>query len=123
MASYLCCQVIVKRNGKMNSEIKNVLMEEMAKMGKESLSSTEILDLLEHNDKLRYAMHGDYCRQMHKQDILDEIEYRNSEENANISIDDDTLEDMLEDYENKLEEDDEWHLHLVNTFRKFEIIE
>ena len=107
----------------MNSEIKNVLMEEMAKMGKESLSSTEILDLLEHNDKLRYAMHGDYCHEMHKQDILDEIEYRNSEENANISIDDDTLEDMLEDYENKLEEDEGWHLHLVNTFRKFEIIE
>ena len=98
-------------------------MEEMAKMGKESLSSTEILDLLEHNDKLRYAMHGDYCHEMHKQDILDEIEYRNSEENANISIDDDTLEDMLEDYENKLEEDEGWHLHLVNTFRKFEIIE
>lgn len=107
----------------MNSEIKNVLMKEMAKMGKESLSSTEILDLLEHNDKLRYAIHGDYCHEMHKQDILDEIEYRNSEENANISIDDDTLEDMLEDYENKLEEDEEWHLHLVNTFRKFEIIE
>ena len=31
----------------MNSEIKNVLMEEMAKLGKDSLSSTEILELLE----------------------------------------------------------------------------
>lgn len=107
----------------MNSEIKNVLMEEMAKLGKDSLSSTEILDLLEHNDKLRYALHGDYCHQMHKQDILDEIEHRNNEENANIIIDDDTLEIVLEDYENRLEENDEWHLHLMNSLRKFGIIE
>ena len=107
----------------MNSEIKNVLMEEMAKMGKESLSSTEILDLLEHNDKLRYAIHGDYCHEMHKQDILDEIEYRNSEENANISIDDVTLEDMVEDYENCLDNTTDWHTHLIETFEKFGIIE
>lgn len=63
----------------MNSEIKNILMEIMAKMGKESLTSTEILDLLEHNDKLRYAIYGDYCKQMHKQDILNEIEFVNEE--------------------------------------------
>ena len=107
----------------MNSEIKNVLMEEMAKLGKDSLSSTEILELLENNDKLRYAIHGDYCRQMHKQDILDEIEYRNSEENANIIIDDDTLEIVLEDYENRLDDTDEWHTHLINSLRKFYVIE
>ena len=107
----------------MNSEIKNVLMEEMAKLGKDSLSFTEILELLENNDKLRYAIHGDYCRQMHKQDILDEIEYRNSEENANITIDDDTLEIVLEDYENRLDDTDEWHTHLINSLRKFYVIE
>ena len=107
----------------MNSEIKNVLMEEMTKLGKDSLSSTEILELLENNDKLRYAIHGDYCHQMHKQDILDEIEYRNSEENANITIDDDTLEIVLEDYENRLDDTDEWHIHLINSLRKFYVIE
>ena len=107
----------------MHSEIKNVLMEEMAKLGKDSLSSTEILELLENNDKLRYAIRGDYCRQMHKQDILDEIEYRNSEENANITIDDDTLEIVLEDYENRLDDTDEWHTHLINSLRKFYVIE
>ena len=107
----------------MNSEIKNVLMGEMAKLGKDSLSSTEILELLENNDKLRYAIHGDYCHKMHKQDILDEIEYRNSEENANITIDDDTLEIVLEDYENRLDDTDEWHTHLINSLRKFYVIE
>lgn len=107
----------------MNSEIKNALMEEMAKLGKDSLSSTEILDLLENNDKLRYAIHGDYCHLMHKQDILDEIEYRNSKENANITIDDDTLEIVLEDYENRLDNADEWHTHLINSLRKFYVIE
>ena len=107
----------------MNSEIKNVLMEEMAKLGKDSLSSTEILELLENNDKLLYAIHGDYCHQMHKQDILDEIEYRNSEENANITIDDGTLEIVLEDYENRLDDTDEWHTHLINSLRKFYVIE
>lgn len=107
----------------MNSEIKNVLMEEMAKLGKDSLSSTEILELLENNDKLRYAILGDYWHQMHKQDILDEIEYRNSEENANITIDDDTLEIVLEDYENRLDDTDEWHTHLINSLRKFYVIE
>lgn len=107
----------------MNSEIKNILMEEMAKLGKESLSSTEILDLLEHNDKLRYATHGDYCHQMHKRDILDEIEYINEYENKNITLEDDDLEIILEDYENRLDNTDEWHTHLTNTLRKFEIIE
>lgn len=107
----------------MNSEIKNILIEEMLKKDKASLTITEILELLEHNDKLRYAIHGDYCKQMHKQDILDEIEYRNSEENANITIDDDTLEIVLESYEERLDNTDEWHTHLINTLRKFEIIE
>ena len=60
---------------------------------------------------------------MHKQDILDEIEYRNSEENANITIDDDTLEIVLEDYENRLDNTDEWHTHLINSLRKFYVIE
>lgn len=107
----------------MNSEIINILVEEMLKKDKASLTITEILELLEHNDKLRYAIHGDYCKQMHKQDILDEIEYRNSEENANITIDDDTLEIVLESYEERLDNTDEWHTHLINTLRKFEIIE
>lgn len=107
----------------MNSEITNILIEEMLKKDKASLTITEILELLEHNDKLRYAIHGDYCKQMHKQDILDEIEYRNSEENANITIDDDTLEIVLESYEERLDNTDEWHTHLINTLRKFEIIE
>lgn len=107
----------------MNSEIKNILMEIMAKMGKESLTSTEILDLLEHNDKLRYAIHGDYCHQMHKQDILDEIKFRNNIGDTNISIDDVTLKDMLEDYENRLNDTDEWYTHLIRTFKKFGIIE
>ena len=60
---------------------------------------------------------------MHKQDILNEIEFINEEKNANITIDDDTLKDMLEDYENRLDDTDEWHTHLTNTLRKFEIIE
>lgn len=107
----------------MNSEIKNILMEVMAKMGKDSLTSTEILDLLENNGKLRYVIYRDYCHRMHRQDILDEIEYRNSEENANITIDDDTLEIVLESYEERLENTDDWHIHLINTLRKFEIIE
>lgn len=108
----------------MNSEIKNALMEEMAKLGKDSLSSTEILDLLENNDKLRYALHRDYCHQMHKQDILDEIKYlkENAELNE-VELDDVTLNEIIEDYENRLEENDEWHSHLMNSLRKFEIIE
>lgn len=107
----------------MNSEIKNILVEEMLKKDKASLTITEILELLEHNDKLRYAIHEDYCHQMHKQDILDEIEYRNNEQNTNITIDDDTLEIVLESYEERLDNTDEWHTHLINTLRKFEIIE
>ena len=107
----------------MNSEIKNILVEEMLKKDKASLTITEILELLEHNDKLRYAIHGDYWHQMHKQDILDEIEYRNNEQNTNITIDDDTLGIVLERYEERLDDMDEWHTHLINTLREFEIIE
>lgn len=107
----------------MNSEIKNILVEEMLKKDKASLTITEILELLEHNDKLRYAIHGDYCKQMHKQDILDEIEFINKEENKNITLTDDDLEIIVEDYENQLDNTDEWHTHLINTLRKFEIIE
>lgn len=106
----------------MNSEIKNILIEEMLKKDKASLTITEILELLEHNDKLRYAIHGDYCKQMHKQDILDEIEFINEEENKNITLTDDDLEIIVEDYENRLDNTDEWHTHLINTLRKFEII-
>lgn len=107
----------------MNSEIKNILMEIMAKLGKDSLSSTEILGLLENNGKLRYVIYRDYCHRMHKQDILDEIEFINEEENKNITLTDDDLEIIVEDYENQLDNTDEWHTHLINTLRKFEIIE
>ena len=107
----------------MNSEIKNILMEEMQKKGKSSLTTTEIVDLFENNTSASFAIYNDYCKKMHKQDILDEIEYRNNEQNANITIDDDTLEIVLESYENRLDNTDEWHTHLINTLRKFEIIE
>lgn len=38
-------------------------------------------------------------------------------------LEDDDLEIILEDYENRLDNTDEWHTHLINTLRKFEIIE
>lgn len=44
---------------------------------------------------------------MNKQDILDKIKYRNKEQNANITLDDDTLEIVLESYENRLDNTDE----------------
>lgn len=44
-----------------------------------------------------------------------------NETNSNYTLDD--LGIILEDYENRLDNTDEWHTHLTNTLRKFEIIE
>lgn len=107
----------------MNSEIRNIFFTEMLKKQKANLELDEIMDLLEHNDKLRYALFGDYNHEMHKRDILDEIEYINEYENKNITLEDADLEIILENYENRLDNTDEWYTHLTNTLRKFEIIE
>lgn len=104
-------------------EVKDIILTEMLKKQKASLELGEIMDLLEHNDKLRYAFFGDYNREMHKRDILDEIEYINETDDKNITLSEEDLDDILCSYEDRLEENDDWHGHLIKTLREYEIIE
>ena len=106
----------------MNSDIKNILMKEIQKKGKSSLTTTEIVDLFENNTSASFAIYNDYCKKMHKHDILDEIELINEEENKNITLTNDKLEEILKNYEDRLNYYDEWHEHLTNTLIEFKII-
>ena len=62
-----------------------------------------------------------YERDCHREDILNEIDYLNEdrEENKKIKVDDQTLNDMLEDYEDHLGDSEDWHYILKNTFDRF----
>lgn len=107
----------------MNKEIKTIILTEILKKEELNLTFNEIMDLLEHNDKLRCAIYRDYAHEMHKYDILDTIESINEEENKNIALTDEDLEIILEDYENRLSNSDEWNTHLMNALSVFGIIE
>ena len=106
----------------MNTIIKNILMEELFFMNKDNITSTEILNLLENNNKLRNAIYNDYLKQMHTDDILCEIDYRNEEYNLDIKLTNDDFKNILESYENLLENSDSWHECLIDALREHKLI-
>lgn len=53
----------------MDKEIKVIILTEILKKEELSLTFNEIMDLLEHNDKLRYLIHKDYRHEQNKREL------------------------------------------------------
>lgn len=62
-------------------------------------------------------------REYHKEDVLNEIEYLNEDWNSDepekqISLDDKTLEHIVNDYEEMLGDSEDWHFCLIEAIRR-----
>lgn len=109
----------------------------------------EIAKFMEHNDVLTKLENEDwYCvenaltelltdhtntiadlifrlveRAYHKEDVINEIEYRNENWNGDepekqISLDDKTLEHIVDDYEEILGDNEDWYFCLIEAIRR-----
>lgn len=80
---------------------------------------SNIITYLEQNDRIRWEIYREVERQYHKEDIQNEIDYYNEENDTNYTFTDKELDLMLEDYENSLDDCEEWHYILKNIIEKW----
>ena len=71
----------------------------------------DFMDLLITNANLRYYIFTDVNREYHREDVREELLYRDCDE-PQKEITDDTIEEITDLYEKYLENDDSWHICL-----------
>lgn len=92
----------------------------------------DVIDLLEHDYTLRTTIYNNVEKEYHIEDVQEEIEFRNqmyrdecTEENKTpnleemIIVNEQELNQIVEDYENNLDNDDSWHINLNVALDKF----
>ena len=85
----------------------------------------DIADILENDYTLRSTIYNNVEKENHIEDVREEIEYRNQmyrdecaeedkipNEKEMIMVNEQELKQIVEDYENNLDNDDSWHTNL-----------
>lgn len=80
---------------------------------------------LEQNASLRSLIFNSQEREYHKEDVISEIDYLNSEWNneepeKHIATTDEDVEHITDLYEESLSNSDDWHEHLIWALNEFE---
>lgn len=101
------------------ADIKREIIEEyMQKTNKTTLNIEDVLYLLEENACLQYQVHYEYMHDTHLMEIDNEIYFINEDRETPLEIDDETRHAILEDYENILDNDENWHNCLIKAIKK-----
>lgn len=114
----------------MNDIKRDIIKEYMGE--KTKLDIDEILDLLEENEDLRDVIFREREKEYHREDIMNEIDYLNerietenenagTETNELYDIDDDTIEEITDKYEDRLGDSEDWHYILQSVLEDFDI--
>lgn len=77
--------------------------------GDTPFSIEDVAKYLRENDAIRWLIYRDVEREFHKKDILEELDYMNDENDTNYTITPEELYLILENYEDKLGDSEEWH--------------
>ena len=72
-----------------------------------------VLDVCQNCDDVRFRVSNLIDRSCHRDDIVMELDYRN------IQLDDETIDAMVEVYEDKLGDSEEWHYILNYVIDRF----
>lgn len=88
------------------SQIKDIVMTHFTQV--QDLNLNNLINFLEENDFIRYQIFRDVERKYHREDVLNAVEEYNDENDMEISFDDSELADIVEKYEDNLEDMSNW---------------
>lgn len=102
----------------MNDIKREIIEEYLQSNNKTTLDVEDVLYLLEENATLQYQVHCEYMHDTHLMDIDNEIAFINEDREIPLFVDDETRHAILEDYENILEDSENWHDCLIKAIKK-----
>jgi hypothetical protein len=102
----------------MNDIKREIIEKYMREHNKTTLDIEDVLYLLEENARLQYQVLCEYMHDTHLMDISNEIDFINEDRETPLEIDDETRHAILEDYENILEDRENWHNCLIDAIKK-----
>ena len=102
----------------MNDIKREIIEKYMQEHNKTTLDIEDVLCLLENNGRLQYQVHCEYMHDTHLMDIDTEIDFINEDRETPIFVDDETRHAILEDYENILEDRENWHNCLIDAIER-----
>lgn len=82
------------------------------------VSINAIVHMLQYDHTLRDAIFRSVEEEYHKEDIRNEINYKNEFEDTKITLTDELLDNILIDYEDFLGDSEEWHFILDEAIRR-----
>ena len=102
----------------MNDIKREIIEKYLQENNKTTLDIEDVLYLLEENATLQHQVHYEYMHDTHLTDIDNEIDFINEDRETPLEIDDETRHAILEDYENILEDSENWHDCLIKAIKK-----
>ena len=102
----------------MNDIKREIIEKYMQETNKTTLDIEDVLYLLEENACLQYAVKQEYDHDTHLLEIDNEIAFINEDRETPLEIDDETRHTILEDYENILDNSEDWHNCLIDAIKK-----
>lgn len=102
----------------MNDIKREIIEDYMKKNNKATLDIEDVLYLLEENACLQYQVYCEYMHDTHLMEIDNEIAFINEDRETPLEIDDETRHAILEDYENILDNSEDWHNCLIDAIKK-----
>jgi len=102
----------------MNDIKREIIEKYMRENNKTTLDVEDVLYLLEENATLQHQVFCEYMHDIHLMEISNEIDFINEDRETPLFIDDETRYAILEDYENFLDNSDNWHNCLMNAIER-----
>lgn len=100
------------------SRISNVIVDAKSN-GDLSDNFSNIIQYLENNHKIRYTIWLEMDEYYKRQDLLEEIDEYNASNDTNHEFTDEELNLMLEEFTDRLDNDDSYFLHRFNVVEKW----
>lgn len=102
----------------MNDIKREIIEKYLQENNKTTLDIEDVLCLLEEDACLQYQVYCEYMHDTHLMEIDNEIDFINENRETPLKIDDETRHTILEDYENILDNSEDWHNCLIKAIEK-----
>ena len=102
----------------MNDIKREIIEKYMQENNKTTLDIEDVLYLLEENATLQHQVYCEYMHDIHLMEISNEIDFINEDRETPLFVDDETRHAILEDYENILDNSEDWHDCLMDAIER-----
>lgn len=98
------------------SRIEQIIMDYFNRI---DFNLKNVINFLEENDTIRWEIFRQVEKHYHKEDIQNEIDYINDVNETNYTFTNEEMDLILEDYEDSLDNSEEWNYRLRNVLERW----